>query len=57
MNKANAIPPGSAVERLLPERAHQPLLATIPEGELAGFTRERLDARRVWYVGAKEVWG
>ncbi len=45
------------VERLLPERAHRPLLAAIPEEELASFIRERLDARRVWYAQAKEVWG
>jgi len=44
------------VERLLPERAHRPLLAAIPESELAGFIRERLDARRMWYAQAKEVW-
>lgn len=47
------IPPSVLTKRLLPERAHRPLLANIAPEMLEAFISERLDARRDWYAMAQ----
>ena len=47
------VPTSILAERLLPERAHRPLLANIAPENLEPFIAERLEARREWYEQAK----
>ncbi|SJZ53769.1 shikimate kinase [Sediminibacterium ginsengisoli] len=39
-------------QRLLPEKAHRPLIAGLPDEALQGFLREKLEERRAFYSKA-----
>lgn len=47
------VPPEELARRLSPERAHRPLLAGIPEADLATAIADRLAARQPWYAQAR----
>lgn len=41
------------VQRLLPEKAHRPLIASLSDGELLQFLKTKLEERRPFYSMAK----